>query len=79
MAVFFDWMPQRLLQHEPVFIPTPVTLALQVTGVFELSDDALDRSFRDADKNSNVAKDDVRVASQANQNVRMVGEKCPIR
>ena len=55
--------PKRLLQHEPVFVPTPVTLALQVSGVFELSDDALDRSFRDADKNGDVAKYDVRVAS----------------
>ena len=79
MAVFFDWMPQRLLQHQSVFVPTPVPLALQISGVLELSDDPLDRSFRDADKNGDVAKYDVRVASKANQNVGVVGEKCPIR
>ena len=67
---------QRLVDRVPV-APADAR-APDVSGVDEVTDDALRGAFGDADKLGDVPQPHIRVACDAHQHVRVVGQKRPM-
>jgi len=77
--VSLDRVPERTIGSDLVAISTTMANPLDVPGLFQVGDDALDRALRDAYKLSNVAHSCLRLPRNAQQDVRVVGEKRPVR
>nr|WP_275937566.1 hypothetical protein [Nannocystis exedens] len=74
-----DAVAQRLVRVHDVQVATSASVAGDVSRLFEFGDDPLDRSFRDADCLRDVAQTDLRVLRHAEEHVRVIGQKRPLR
>jgi hypothetical protein len=70
-------MPEGLVPMHLVLVPTTATQAREVAALFEVRDDALNRSLRDPDLFCHVAEPHLRIGGQAKQNMGVVREKRP--
>lgn len=72
-------MPHRVLTVDLVAVSTPYPLAREEAGFDEVRDDPLDGSFGDPDVLSHVAKANVRVLRDAEQDLGVVRDERPAR
>jgi len=72
-------MPKREVDLHAVPIPTAVAAPLDIAGFFQLGDDSLHRSLRDAYELGDVAHPRLWIARETKQHVRVIGEKGPRR
>jgi hypothetical protein len=77
LAVIFNIVSQFAFSVDSIMVLSPQLDALQDSGFFEFLDDSLDSSLGDADFISHFPQYHVGIFSQANQYVRMIGQKCP--
>jgi len=77
--MFLNTMPQRLATENFVYIPSPITNALQIPVRFKLKDNTLNRAFRDSNLRSYISNPLRRVLGQAQQDMRMIRQKSPRR
>jgi hypothetical protein len=75
--MIFDRMPQSHLLMDAISVPPTFTLDGQIAGFREVIDDPLHCALRDAHTLREVAHTGFRIFRNAEQNVRMVGEKGP--
>lgn len=68
---------QRTVHIDLVVITTPVTNPCEHPGILQLTDDALHRSFRNADPQGNIPQSHGRVICETYEHVRVVAEKSP--
>ena len=66
-----------LLLADAVAVAATVALALDVSGLDQVGEDALCGSLGDPDLLGNVAKPDVWRAGDADEHLRVVGEEAP--
>src|SRR5690242_6417523 len=70
-------MPHRVPAVDDVSVSTSNPLAFHVTGFDQVGQDALRRTFRDADTVGHVPQPDVRRLGDAQEDLGMVGEERP--
>ena len=74
-----DRMPKREIGADLVAIPATMTTPLDVLCFFQVGDNPLDGALRDANEVSDISHAHLRLPRDAQQDVRMVGEKRPDR
>jgi hypothetical protein len=77
--VSLDRVPKRKIGSRLVAIPTTMANPLDVPSFRQLGDDPLNGTLGDAYEASDVAHPHLRLPRNAQQNVRVVGEKRPGR
>jgi len=75
--VRFDWMPQPLLFMDAVPVPPAFALNLEIAGFRQVIDDPLHRALGNPDSVGKIAHTGFGILRDAEQHVRMVGEKGP--
>ena len=73
----FDGMPQGHGNAHFVPVPTTPSISLDISGLFQIRDDALNGPFGDPDATGHVAHHNLGIGGDAEQYVRMIGEKRP--
>lgn len=76
-AMRFERVAQRSVLTNRVVVSTPDAFAHQYLGFFELTDDALNRTFGDAHLTCNVPYTRVGALGDADQDMSMVAQKGP--
>jgi hypothetical protein len=79
VPVLLDGMAKRFIHVHFVSVPTAAPNSPDISRSFQVGNDALDGAFRDADPFGHVTHHDLRLAGDAKQNMRVVGEKGPAR
>ena len=74
-----DRVPKRKIGSDLVAVSTTMANPLYVPSFFQVGNDALDRALRDAYELSNIAHPRLRLPRNAQEDVRVVGEKRPGR
>lgn len=77
--VSLDRVPKRKIASHLVAIPTTMASPLEVPSFLQLGDDPLNGALGDADEVSDVAHPRLRLPRNAQEDVRVVGEKRPGR
>ena len=77
--VSFDRVPKRKIGSDLVAIPTTLANSLEVPSFLQLGDDPLNGALGDPDQLSDVAHPHLRLPRNAQEDVRVVGEKRPGR
>ena len=77
VAVLGGVPEHRCFSVDDVAVPAAVSLALDVPGLDEVSQDALGRSEGDANGVGDVAQANIGVAGDAEQHLRVVGDELP--
>ena len=77
MTMIFNIVSQLAFSVDSIMVLSPQLDALQDSGFFEFLDDSLDSPLGDTDFISHLPQDHVGIFSQANQYVRMIGQKRP--
>ena len=73
-----EGVPKRELGVQAVVIAAPLSLHVQIAGLDEVGDDALDGALGDSDPVGEVAVPHPRVMRHAHQDPRVVGEESPV-
>ncbi len=71
-------MPELSLRMDHIVVLPTDTLTFDITGILQLSYDALHRPFRDPDCQRYLAQGLGRVSRQTNQYMRVICEKIPV-
>ena len=74
-----EWVGQRELGLHLVAISSALSLAHHVPLVDQLGQDSVGGAFGDADGSGDVAQADTGVTSHADQDMRVIGQKVPVR
>jgi hypothetical protein len=77
LDVLLRWVAHVPVLVDAVAVATTVALALDVSGLDQVGEDALGGSLGDPDLLGNVAKPDVWRAGDAEEHLRVVGEEAP--
>jgi hypothetical protein len=77
LVMYLCRVPQRLRRIDPVVVAPALADDLEVAGRLEFGDDALDRSFGDADALGNVPYAEVWLGGDREQDMSVVGEEGP--
>ena len=77
--VSLDRVPKRQIGSHLVAIPPTMATPLEVPSFLQLGDDPLNGALGDADEVSDVAHPHLRLPRNAQQDVRVVGQKGPGR
>jgi hypothetical protein len=79
LSMFLNTMSQRLATENLVHIPSSITNVLQIPVSFKLTDNTLNRAFRDSNLRSYISNPFKRVLDQAQQDMCMIRQKSPRR
>lgn len=74
----FHRMPQGKLSVNAVDIAPTLTRPLQDAASFELGYDLVNRPLRDSNRCREVTQPHLRIGSQTEQDMRMIGKKGPV-
>lgn len=75
--VFLGWVAHVAVFVDAVAVAAAVAVALDVSGLDEVGEDALCGSFGDSDLFGDVAESDVWGAGDAEEHLGVVGEEAP--
>jgi hypothetical protein len=78
-VLVFDGVSERKVRVDLVAVPPPDPVAGDISGIDEISDDALRGSFRDANPLGQVASSDLGVLGDADEHMRVVAQERPRR
>jgi hypothetical protein len=78
-VVRFEWVTKRPVEPNLVDVVAALLVPDHISGFDQIRDDAVDSPLADSDQASHVHKTDFWVLGDAQQNVGVVGEKCPRR
>ncbi len=70
---------QRLIWADAIEVAATFALPIQITGIDEIADDPLGGAFGDADAIGDISESQPGITRDAEQGVRMVGQKRPLR
>src|SRR5512132_1558897 len=74
-----EWVGQRERGPHLVAVPSALSLAHHVPLIDQLGQDSVGGAFGDADGSGDVAQADTGVTSNADQDMRVIGQKVPVR
>ena len=70
-------MSKRLVSNDVIMVLAAYLMPFENASFFQIGDDSLHGSFGDSNLNRDVAKDNIRVARNQDQHMRMIGKECP--